>query len=137
MRYIPTIVLLSFLVTACASLPVSLAEARLDIPDRWSNHGYTVVTEVSACYVDLDDHSLGTFKIQKISYDTKPEWEVYQYIGFYLYGETVPFVVTKFDEAGELIAVELFGEPVSFDKLAASFRIPCDAARVIYGKVVV
>ena len=136
MKYIYTIVLLILLVPACTTIPLNQvigAPAGLDIPGRRSGEVDTV-TSVSECYVDEKATISGTFNIEEVSFDTKPDWKVYEYVGYYLYGEDTPFVVSKFDEDGNIIANELFGKVIKFEELISLYSAPCDAARAVYNR---
>ena len=130
------VVVAALLVPACATIPSPTpAEAGLDIPTRRSDHGFNTHTKLDTCSRSLEDPHLGVFNIESVSYDTAPKWPViYQYTGYYLYGETVPFVATEFSEEGNIIAVELFGELTTFEEMIALYPKPCDAARVVYNQ---
>ena len=126
MKYIYTIVLLLFLLPACATLPVLDAEARPNIPHRRSGE-FETLTTVHAC----SGGTLGIFNIESVAFDVEPLWSVYQYVGWYIYGEDTPFISTEFNEDGDIVSVELFGSITTKKELLLLYPSPCDAGRAL------
>jgi len=126
MRYIPTIVLLLLFLPACATLPVPYAEAVLDIPHRRSGE-YHTLSKVHTCSGGV----MGLFTIESVAFDTEPDWPVYEYVGWYMYGEDDPFISTQFNEQADIIRADLFGNVITGEELLTRYPTPCDAARAL------
>ena len=129
MKYIYTIVLLILLVPACTTIPLNQvigAPTGLDIPHRRSGE-FETLTTVHAC----SGGTLGVFNIESVAFDAKPLWSIYQYVGWYIYGEDTPFISTEFNEDGDIVSVELFGSITTKKELLLLYPSPCDAGRAL------
>jgi len=97
-----------------AATPFNLPDRRGDTPHR---------TTVYPC---ITPDSI-IINIEKVEFDTQPEWTKWGYIAFYLYAEDTAFIAVRFNEEGWMIEARLYGAPISPKQLVRIHPDPCSA----------
>jgi len=91
------------------------------MPDR---RGGEFQTETTLASCRTEDGNIVT--IERVSFDTHPTWDFYEYLGFYRYAENEPYIAVRFDEDGDMIDARLYGIPIAPDDLMrVTNRDPC------------